>query len=95
MYILHNRMGCPNGELDMARALLLHQHVPKYLWGEAVLTAVHLINQTRARNLSYLSPLDILSNYYKDIPLKTGLKPKLFKYTAYVHVLGPGRDKLE
>ena len=81
--------------VDMARASLLHQHVPKYLWGEAVLIAFHLKNQTPARNLSYSSPLDILSNNYKDIPLMMGLKPKLFGCKAFVHALGPGRDKLD
>ena len=30
--------------LDVARTLLFHMQVPKHFWGDAVLTACHLIN---------------------------------------------------
>ena len=51
--------------MDTIGALLLHNHVPKFLQGEAVLHMIHLINQVLANNLSYLSPLDILLENYK------------------------------
>ena len=79
--------------MDTTQALLLHNHVPKYLWGKAVLTTVHLLNRVPVKNISYFSPLDLLLKHYRDIPLKTGLKPKVFRCIAYVHVLGPGLDK--
>ena len=80
--------------MDTAQALLLHNHVLKYLLGKAVLTTIHHMNQVLAKNLSYFSPLYLLSKHFRDIPLKTRLKPKVFGCITYVHVLGPGHDKL-
>ena len=43
----HNRMRLLNENihiLDLARILVIHMHVPKYLWSDAVLSACHLIN---------------------------------------------------
>ena len=62
--------------------------------GEAVLTIVHLINRVPAKNLSYFSLVDLLSKHYRDFPLKTGLKTRVFGCIVYVHVLSLGCDKL-
>jgi len=44
--------------LEVARALLFSTKVPKYLWGEAVLTAAHLINRMPSRVLNLKGPFD-------------------------------------
>ena len=62
--------------------------------GKAVLTIVHLINRVPAKSLSYFSPVDLLSKHYRDFPLKTGLKPRVFGCIVYVHVLSLGCYKL-
>jgi hypothetical protein len=44
--------------LEVARALLFSTKVPKYLWGEAVLTTSHLINRMSSRVLNLKTPLE-------------------------------------
>lgn len=39
-------------------------HVPKFLWGEAVLTATYLINRMPSRVLNFLSPKDKLPSFF-------------------------------
>jgi len=38
--------------LEIARALLFTNHVPKYLWGKAILTAIYHINRMPSRILN-------------------------------------------
>ena len=44
--------------LEVSRALMLSMNVPKYLWGEAVLTAAYLINRVPSRVLNHQTPLN-------------------------------------
>ena len=44
--------------IEMARALMIQNKVPSYLWGEAVRTTVHLINRLPSKVLGDKSPLD-------------------------------------
>ena len=39
--------------LEVARAIMFESNVPKYLWGDAVLTATYLINRMPTRVLNY------------------------------------------
>ena len=50
--------------LETARALMSTKHVPKHLWGEAVLTATYLINRLPCRILQYQTPKDVLMQTY-------------------------------
>ena len=43
--------------VTITRALLIHQHVPTYLWGEAVFTARYLSDRIPSKVLGYKSPL--------------------------------------
>lgn len=43
--------------LEVARAIMFSMHVPKYLWGDAFLTASYLINRMPTRVLQYVTPL--------------------------------------
>ena len=75
--------------VEMARALMIHNKVPSYLWSEAVRTAVHLINRLPLKVLGDKSPLDLMCERYPALSLKMGLTPKIFGCTAFVHEDNP------
>nr|AFP55546.1 gag-pol polyprotein [Rosa rugosa] len=80
--------------LDMARSLLLSANMPKYLWGEAVLCASHLINRLPSAPLQGRVPLEVLSNYVS-IPSSNTLPARVFGCVAYVHLYKNQRSKLD
>jgi hypothetical protein len=50
----------------------MSMNVPKYLWGQAVLTATYLINRMPSRVLDWKSPIEMLKGKNGDVlPLKT------------------------
>ena len=49
--------------LEVARALLFTNNVPKYLWGETVLMAAHLIHHMPSKVLGFKSPLTSLKPF--------------------------------
>jgi len=58
--------------LEVTRSMMISMKVPKYLWGQAALTAVHLINRMPSRVLDWKSPMEMLKGKNGDIlPLKT------------------------
>ena len=48
--------------LEVARALCFTNKVPKYLWGEVILTATYLINRMPTRVLNFKTPLQVFTN---------------------------------
>ncbi|KAA0052319.1 Beta-galactosidase [Cucumis melo var. makuwa] len=50
--------------LEVARSLMFSTSLPSYLWGDAILTATHLINRTHSRILYLQTPLDCLKESY-------------------------------
>jgi hypothetical protein len=76
--------------LDVVRCLLIHMHVPKHLWSDAVLTADYLIVWMPSSILNGASPHLLLYSYSP--PFACLLKD--FGCVCYVHNLGPGYDKL-
>ncbi|KAA0048527.1 transportin-3 isoform X1 [Cucumis melo var. makuwa] len=46
--------------VEVARSLMLSTSLPSYLWGDAILTAAHLINRMPSRILHLQTPLDCL-----------------------------------
>ncbi|GMP81639.1 hypothetical protein CsSME_00036279 [Camellia sinensis var. sinensis] len=70
-------------------------HVPKYLWGEAILTASYLINRMPTKVLTYKTPFDCLKTFFLDTRLFSDLPAKVFGCTAYVHVPSQFRSKLD
>ena len=77
--------------LEVIRALKFHMHVPKSYWSDAVLTAYHLINRMPSIVLGGQILYIVLS---LDAPL-FHLPRKIFGCVCYVHILGPGSDKLD
>ena len=52
--------------LEIARSITFSIHVPKYLWGDAILTACYLINRMPTRVLQYITPLACLKKIFFD-----------------------------
>ena len=76
--------------LDVARTLSIHHNVPSSYWGDIVLIACYLINRIPSSVLYEQIPYQIL---YPDRDLFVVL-PQVFDCVSFVHILGPGRDKL-
>ncbi|KAA0035576.1 reverse transcriptase [Cucumis melo var. makuwa] len=50
--------------VEVAHSLMLSTFLPSYLWGDAILTAAHLINRMSSRILHLQTPLDCLTESY-------------------------------
>lgn len=84
-----------NGHLlNITRVFLFQQHLPKSYWGDAVLTASHLINRLSSRVLGDKSPLDMLSESFPNLHTNQ-VPPKVFGCVCFVHVHSPSRGKLD
>ena len=81
---------CKHRHLLDARMLLFNMHVRKTYWVDVVLTANYLINRMPSPTLAHQSPFSLLHPNVKPCCLT----PRVFGYIAFVHLLGPGRDKL-
>ncbi|CAN1770862.1 Retrovirus-related Pol polyprotein from transposon TNT 1-94 [Linum perenne] len=82
--------------LEVARASMFTHQVPKYLWGEAVLTATYLINRLPSRVLKYRTPRQVLLEHFPHLSRYTSnLAPKVFGCTAFIHIAPQNRSKLD
>jgi hypothetical protein len=75
--------------IEMARCLLKEMKVPSVFWGEAVRTAVYLLNRSPTKALDNMTPFEAWH----------GKKPKVnhlkvFGCLAHVKVVGPNVNKL-
>lgn len=70
-------------------------NVPKYLWGNALLTACHLINRMPSRVLQYESPVQVLQNNFPTSRIITDLPLKVFGSLCYVYIPNVFRSKLD
>ena len=68
-----------------ARTLLLNYSVPWNYWGEAILTASHLVNRLPSQSLEFNRPIDRMVAALPAVKLQTDLLPRVFGCTAYVH----------
>uniref|UniRef100_A0A2N9FXX4 Integrase catalytic domain-containing protein n=1 Tax=Fagus sylvatica TaxID=28930 RepID=A0A2N9FXX4_FAGSY len=80
--------------LETARALLLGAMVPSCHWGDAVATAVYLINRMPSKILHFKTPLHILSTHVS-LPSILMLPPRTFGCVAFVHLHKNQRTKLD
>lgn len=81
--------------LEVARAMIFYMNVPKYLWGDAILTASYLINRMPTKVLQYITPLDCLKKVFPESRINSDLHLKIFGCTAYVHTPKRLRSKLD
>ena len=77
--------------LDVACCLLIHMHVPKQFWSDAVLNTCYLINRMSSSILDGTSHHSLL--YPSSSPFSLPLK--VFGCVCYVHNLGPELDKFD
>jgi hypothetical protein len=75
--------------VEMARCLLKAMKVPSVFWGEAVRTAIYLLNRSPTKALNNITPFEAWH----------GVKPKvshlkIFGCVAHVKQVGPGIGKL-
>ena len=63
--------------LEVAHAIMFNMNIPKYLWGDVVLTATYLINRLPSRPLQFKTPYSILQSLYPHISTNT-LPVKVF-----------------
>lgn len=57
--------------LNKVRALLINSNLPKFLWGEAILTAVYLYNRTPNSSIEFKTPYYLK---YKEMPNISNIK---------------------
>ncbi|CAH9102795.1 unnamed protein product [Cuscuta europaea] len=81
--------------LEISRALLFQSNMPKHYWGEATLTACHLINKIPSRVLQNKSPLESLLHFFPQTRISSDLDLRVFGCTAFVHIPPPHRGKLD
>lgn len=81
--------------LEVARALMFSMNVPKFLWGDAILTACYLINRMPTRVLKYITPLACLKESFPYCRVTSDLHLKVFGCTVFVHIPTHLRTKLD
>ena len=81
--------------LETARAMMFYMQIPKYLWGDAILTASYLINRMPTKILNYITPLQSFKKFFPDSRIHSDLPLKIFGCTAYVHISKRCRSKLD
>ena len=81
--------------LEVAQALLFTNNVPKYLWGEVILTATYLINRVPSKILGFKPLLEIFQNIYLTSRLTSSLPLKIFGCIVFIHNHGKGCGKLD
>ncbi|KAA0050819.1 Beta-galactosidase [Cucumis melo var. makuwa] len=79
--------------VEVARSLMFSTSLPSYLWGDAILTAAHLINRMSSRILHLQTPLDCLKKSYPSTRLVSEVPLRVFGCTAYVHNFDPNQTK--
>ena len=85
-----------NGHLlNTTQALLFQGNVLQSYWGEAVLTAIYMINRISSRVLDNKNLVEILKSFYPHFITSNWLTPRVFRCTAFVHVYSQHRDKLD
>ena len=82
--------------LEVACAIMFSNHVPKHFWGEAILTAIYLINRMPSRVLKFQTPRYVLMKTYPHIrSFSSDLPLKVFGSSSFVHIHQQHRTKLD
>ncbi|KAL5566604.1 hypothetical protein UlMin_029768 [Ulmus minor] len=81
--------------LEVARSIMFSTNVPKFFWGEAVLTPTYLINQMPSRVFKFQTPCQILLKSYPGTRLLYTIPPKIFGCSVFVHIHPTHQSKLD
>lgn len=81
--------------LEVARALMFTMSVPRYFWGEAILTACHLINRMPSKVLNFKTPMSVLIQIYPLFCCPSSIPLKTFGCTVFVHDHQKNKSKLD
>lgn len=81
--------------LEVARSIMFTNHVPKYLWGEAILTVTYLINRMASLILHFQSPYNLLLQIFLESHILNTLPLKVFRCSTYVHIHAHLMGKLD
>lgn len=81
--------------LEITRALRFQMNVPKFYWGEVVLTSAYLINRLPSRVLSGVSHVQVLTRFFPSLSIMLSLQNRVFGCSAFVHVHGLHQGKLD
>ena len=65
------------------------------LFPRNVLTTTYMINKLPSQILDFKTPLETLAKFYPHVRTSTGLIPRLFDCTSFVHVHSQNREKLD
>ena len=67
----------------------------KNYWGEAVLTATHLINRLPTQVLDYNSPMQLFLKFFPNFKTTNHLVPKVFGHISFIHIHSNNCGKLD
>ena len=81
--------------LEITRAIMFSMNVPKYLWGNALLTACYLINRMPSRVLKYETPFQVLKNCFPTSRITMNITFEVFGCVCYVYISNVFRSKLD
>ena len=81
--------------LEVACAIMFESNVPKYLWGDVVLTTTYLINRMPTHVLNYRTPLNTFKTIFPACRLHTEMPLKMFGCTVFMHTPSISRSKLD
>ena len=79
--------------LEVVCASLLEAHMPTSYWGEALTSAIYLINRVPSQTLQFQTPFQTLHNSIH-APTISNLPPRVFGCVAFVHLHKHQRSKL-
>ena len=81
---------------EVAQSLMFSIGVPKYLWGEAIITSAYLINSLPSCVLKFETPRQALIKLFPHAHvLSSNLPFKIFGCSIFVHVHPQNRSKLD
>ena len=75
--------------------MMFYMNLPKYLWGDAVLTASYMINRMPSKVLQYSTPLECLKIFFPEFRINSYLPLKIFGWTTFVHIPKKSWSKLD
>lgn len=81
--------------LEVARSLMFSTHVPKFFWGDALLTAAYLINRMPSKVLKFQTPCQTLLKLFPHTRFISFIDPKVFGCTSFVYLYSQHCSKLD